>query len=135
MPIYKSSVSIEAPVEVVFAYVSDVRHLASYVEGMVEAEPLGAERVRVTAEVDGQRRVGEAWFRVKPGRRRPRIEWGSAGPHDYHGWLEVDREGEVASVTVELHTGRVSDDRIDEALDRTLFALRDRVEGPAGDRP
>jgi len=127
MPTYKSSVSIEATPDAVFAYVSDVRNLPTYFDRMTSAEPVGGEAVRVVADVNGEPTTGEAWFRTHEGHRH-RIEWGFEGPENYHGWLEVDREGHVASVTVEVHTARVSDDEIDRALDRTLFALKAQVE-------
>lgn len=129
MSAYKSSVSIEATADSVFAYVRDVRHLPRYLDGVMAAEPTGGEAVRVTADVDGVSRTGQAWFRIHEGRHR-RIEWGSEGLSEYHGWLEVDREGEVASVTVEIHTERPSPEA-DERLDRTLFALKAQVEGMA----
>jgi len=127
MPTYRSSVSIEATPEDVLAYVRDVRNLPTYFDRVTAAEPLGGEAVRTTSVVEGRTTVGEAWFRVKEG-HHPRIEWGVESPNHYHGWLEVDREGRVCSVTVEIHTDRVPDEAVDEAIDRTLFALKDAVE-------
>ena len=128
MPTYKSSVSIEARPEEVFTFLSDVRNLPTFVEGMAAAEPLGGEAVRVTVDIEGEQRTGEAWFRIKEG-HHPRIEFGVEGPHGYRGWLEVDREGQVCSVTAEVQTERPSDRAMDESIDRTLFALKDRIEG------
>jgi carbon monoxide dehydrogenase subunit G len=125
MPTYKSSVSIEATPEVVFDFVSDVRNLPRYFAAVSVAEPTGDEKVRLTTGGAGDTRVAEAWFHLDEGRRH-RIEWGSEGPGGYRGWLEVDREGQVCSVTVELHTD--GDDGLDAELDRTLFALKAAIE-------
>ena len=128
MPVYKSSVSIEATVDDTFAFVSDPRNLARFT-GVTSAEPLGGDAVRLTTEAeDGTQVTEEAWFREKPG-RRPRVEWGTDGPHNYHGWLEVDREGEVCSVTVEIHTDQGPAGEVDAALDRMLLDLKAAVEG------
>lgn len=127
MPTSRSSVSVEASPEEVFAFVGDVANLPRYLPGVASAVPTGGEAVRVTWDVDGSRRVTDAWFRVKAGRHR-RIEWGSDGPSHYHGWLEIDPEGEVASVTVELHTDRPSSEDLDAAVDGTLFALKQQIE-------
>jgi hypothetical protein len=85
--------------------------------------------VRVTAEVDGREREGEAWFRVD--RERQRVEWGSEGPNDYRGWLDVtDEGGGRSTVAVHVSTARVEDrpDEINQGLERTLASVRRLVE-------
>ncbi len=123
MPTAKSSVSIEAPMDDVFEYVSDLRNIAQFVPGITAAEPLGEGKVRVTTEGDTGSRVTEATVRVHEGRRH-RVEWEAGG---YHGWLEVDREGMVASITAEVHTDHPVAD-LDAALDQTLLALKACLE-------
>jgi len=125
MPTYKSSVSIEATPDVAFDFISDVRNLPRYLAPVTAAEPAGDGKVRLTAGGDADTSVAEAWFRVDEGRRH-RVEWGSEGPSGYRGWLEVDREGQVCSVTAEIHTDR--DEELDAALDQTLFALKRAIE-------
>ncbi|GAC1542389.1 MAG: SRPBCC family protein [Acidimicrobiales bacterium] len=127
MPAFKSSVSIEQPADAVFDFVRDVRNLPRYFDGLTAADPTDGDQVRVTAEEDGRSTVSEAWFRVHDGHRR-RIEWGSASPDEYHGWLEVDPEGAVCSVTVEIHATPDGDRSVDERLDRTLYTLKSLLE-------
>jgi polyketide cyclase/dehydrase/lipid transport protein len=131
MPTSKSSVSIEASPDETFEFVRDVRNLHRYLSGVEAAAPAGGDAVRVTTDVDGTVRVGEAWVKVKEGRHR-RIEWGTEGPASYHGWLEVDPEGEVCSITAELHDDRLPAADLDAALDETLFALKREIEGGRG---
>jgi len=111
MPTSKSSVSIEASPDDVFAFVCDPDNIPGY----------------TTAGVDGAQEMEKPWFRVHDGHRH-RVEWGADGPSDYHGWLEVDREGEVASVTAEVHTEDGTAEDLDRAVDAVLFALKERIE-------
>ncbi|GAC1534933.1 MAG: SRPBCC family protein [Acidimicrobiales bacterium] len=127
MPVFKSSVSIEQPADVVFEFVRDVRNLPRYFDVLTAVDPADGDRVRVTTEGEGRSTVREAWFRVHEGHRR-RVEWGSDGPGDYHGWLEVDPEGAVCSVTVEIQATPDDDSSVDESLDRALFALKGLLE-------
>ncbi len=128
---YERSQTVEAPAEALFQFVADVGNLPRYFEWMTSAEPAGGEAVRVTAEVDGREREGEAWFRVDRGTRR--VEWGSEGPNDYHGWLDVtDEGGGRSTVAVHVSTERVEDrpDEIDDGIDRTLGNVKRLVEEP-----
>ena len=102
---------------------------------MTSAEPAGGEAVRVTAEVDGREQEGEAWFRVD--QEAKQVEWGSEGPNDYQGWLDVtDQGGGRSSVAVRVSTVRVEDrpDEINQGLERTLGNVKRLVEeqGAAG---
>lgn len=69
---------------------------------------------------------GAAWVKVREG-RHPRIEWGAEGT-GYHGWFEIDREGEVCSITAELHDDHLPAADLDAALDAALFALKREIE-------
>jgi hypothetical protein len=81
------SASFDAPADRLFDYLSDIENLPRYFDSMTSAEPAEDDAVRTTANVDGQKVEGEAWFRVDDDARR--IEWGSEGPNDYSGWLRV----------------------------------------------
>jgi hypothetical protein len=89
--------------------------------------PADAEAVHSVAEVDGQRREGEAWFRRDADARS--LSWGSEGPNDYHGELTVSGEGENATVSVRLVTEHAEGDRIQEGLEQTLANIKEKVEG------
>ena len=125
MPTFKSSVSIEQPPEAVFDFLKDPRHVARFVDQVRAVEPLGDEQVRIRAEVGGSEVVTQGTFHVHEGHRR-RIEWDLDVEDGYRGWLEVDPEGEVCSVTVELHTAGEAE--LDDRLDRALFALKGAAE-------
>ena len=92
MATYERSITVNADVETVFSYMSEVRNLPKYMEQMTSAEPAGVDAVHVTAVIDipGQGKTeveNEAWFRVDADAHR--IEWGSEGDNDYHGSLDA----------------------------------------------
>jgi hypothetical protein len=109
MPTYKSSVSIEASPEQAWDAIERLTDLPGF---LTPALVVGG---------------GEAWVRFNEGRRH-RVEWGEEG--GYRAWLEVDREGEVCSVTVRIHADTGADE-VDRELDQTLFALKAAVEEDA----
>ncbi len=128
---YERAQTVAAPAGALFEFVADVGNLPRYFERMTAAEPAGGEAVRVTAQIDGREREGEAWFRVDQEARR--VEWGSEGPNDYHGWLDVtDAGGGRSTVTVHVSTVRVEDrpDELNQGLDRTLGNVKRLVEEP-----
>jgi hypothetical protein len=60
------------------------------------------------------------------------LTWGSEGPHDYHGQLEVSPAGDAAStVTVRLHTTHQADG-IEDGIDETLANIQ-RLAGSSGE--
>ena len=131
MPTFKSSVSIEQPPEVAFEFLCDPRNVPVYlgavtaVTSVTSVEDIGDERIRVTIDVSGQVTVTDGTFRVHEGHRR-RVEWTVDGPDEYSGWLEVDPEGEVCSVTAEVRTSGKAE--LDAELDRALFAIKNELD-------
>ncbi|GAC1314647.1 MAG: hypothetical protein NVSMB12_08300 [Acidimicrobiales bacterium] len=125
MPTFKSSVSIEQPPEVAFEFLCDLRNVPRYLDAVTSVEDIGEGRIRVRIDVGGQATVTDGTFRVHEGHRR-RVEWTVDGPDEYSGWLEVDPEGEVCSVTAEVRTNRESE--LDADLDRALFALKNELD-------
>jgi hypothetical protein len=126
---YQGFTDVGAPAGELFGYLSDVRHLPHYFAAMKRAEPAGADAVTVVAEINGTSREGEAWFRVD--RERRHLEWGSEGPTNYHGFLDVTGNGGTSTVTVFLHTERHDSGDIDRGIARTLAAIKRLVEGGA----
>ncbi len=64
---------------------------------MTCAEPGQGEQVRTTAAMpDGTEVKGDAWFRVD--RSAQRIQWGSPGPGEYFGHLQVQAAGRGSEV-------------------------------------
>src|SRR5579872_6111401 len=94
VPTCRSSVSIEATLETVFAYLSDARNIPQFVGPVSAAEPVGGDHARVTSGDT----TTDVELTVEVGHRH-RVEWDAGG---CKGWLEVDREGQVCSVTAEV---------------------------------
>jgi hypothetical protein len=133
MPDYERSEDVPAGADELFAYLSDVQNLPKYFSHMTAAEPAQGEAVRVKAEIDegeGEHEVeGKAWFRVHRDERR--LEWGSEGPNDYRGELEVTGDAGGARVAVRLHTERDDRQAIEEGLAETVENVRRLVGGAA----
>lgn len=127
---YEQSRDVNAPATQLFDYLAEIRNLPRYFSAMTSAEPAEGEAVHVTAVVDGVTRDGEAWLRVD--RDRKHLDWGSEGPNDYHGRLDVTDNAASSRVTVLLHSERGDDDRINKGLVDTLAEIQRLVEaGPA----
>jgi uncharacterized membrane protein len=127
---YQHSVEVNAPAAQLFGYLSDVRNLPRYFSAMTSAESAGDQAVQVTATLHGTTRQGEAWFKVD--QQRQHLEWGSEGPSNYHGHLDVTGDAATSSVTVTLHTERHDSGDIDQGIADTLANVKRLVEaGPA----
>lgn len=125
---YEHSATIETDPQELFDYLSEVQNLPRYMDAMTGAEPAGDDRVFVAAEVEGERREGEAWFDVDTARRSMR--WGAPGPNDYNGELTVTSDGAGgAHLTVALHTERADGPGIRAGLETTLANVKRIVEG------
>ena len=130
---YEKSTTIAiAPAEL-FGYLSDVRNLPAYMPRLTSARPQPDGTVDVTAHInpaDGPERdvEGEAWVKVKEEGRT--LQWGAAGPHDYHGELDVDPGGEdgTSTLTVRLHTERAEGEDIDRGVQETVDGIKRAVE-------
>ena len=119
---YQHAETADLSAERVFDYLADVRNLPRYLPSMTAAEPQGGDQVRVEAKVDGRTESGEAWMRVD--RKRRRIEWGSEGPNDYHGELEISDDGPGrCSIKLELHTVRAEGAQIEEGVRHAVDSL------------
>jgi len=125
VPEHSRSVEVDAAPSALFDHLSDIRNLPRYFEGMTSAEAAPGEAVRLTAKLpDGSTRSMEAWFKVDPQARR--LDWGSEGPSDYHGWLTLEPVGDHrALVTVGLTT---SGDDEPPGLADTLANIREQFE-------
>jgi len=131
---YESSTTVDAPVDDLFEFLSKVENLPRYMDRMTHARSLPGDAVSVEARVepgdagtgegeDGARTVGgEAWFRIDADRRS--LSWGSEGPNDYRGELDVVADGDGAKVTVRIHTERDDAPGITSGLEGTLATIR-----------
>jgi hypothetical protein len=130
---YSGSADVRVPVGQLFGYLSEVSNLPRYFTAMTSAEPAGQDEVHVVADVDGVTREVEALFRVD--RERRHLEWGSEGPDNYHGYLDVTGDGATASVTVFLHTEGVDSGDIDRGIAGTLAEIKRLVEADPAPGP
>ncbi len=139
---YERSTTIDAPADELFEYLSKVENLPQYFDRMTSARNLPGDEVEVEAKVEsgdagssseesGERTVGgDAWFTIDADHMT--LTWGSEGPHDYHGQLEVSPTGESAStVTVRLHTTHQAEG-IQDGIDETLANIQ-RIAGSSGE--
>ena len=133
---YEHTATVSADPDALFRYLSDVHNLPDYFASMREAEPTGehvdeGEEVHVVADVEGNRREGEAWISVDDAART--LRWGSEGPNSYHGELEVSPAGGGSEVAVRLHTERADGPGIRAGLEETLASIKRQVEGSSTD--
>jgi uncharacterized membrane protein len=124
---YEQSTEVAAPADALFDYLAEVGNLPHYFARMTSAERTGPDEVHTTARVEGREVGGEAWFRVDEPARK--IAWGSEGPNDYHGELEVTGEGERSQVAVRLSTEHAEGSAIQQGLEETLANVKRVVEG------
>jgi carbon monoxide dehydrogenase subunit G len=128
---YQGTRAVAAGADAVFAFLRRVDNLPRYFPRITAAERTGDETVDVTAVIDPpdedeQTVSSEAWFRVDEERRQ--IEWGSEGPNDYQGDLEVTGSSEESRVSLALHT-EADHPGIQESLEETLDTVVRLVEG------
>lgn len=126
---FTGSINVNQGADAVFDYLSDVGNLPQYFSRMTSAEPADGEAIETTAKLpDGREVNGEAWFKVDHDARR--IEWGSEGPSDYSGYLDVSGSGDSARVEVHLHTTRVEDGNaeVKDGIQATLNNIKSATE-------
>ena len=141
---YERSITIEAPVDKVENFVSDVRNLPKYLPTTRKAEPVPDERVRVQGEARGKEYDSDGFYHVDKSKHR--MEWRSDGEIQYSGWLEFKDAGvNKSNVTVHLsydpsfnqkkdfkaQTGNI-DATINQELEKALLSIKNIVEGKGG---
>ena len=132
MPDYRRSTVIDADPDELFQYLSKVENLPKYFTGVTEAHPVTGDQLHVTAEPQPgeegppEKVEADATFEIDADRRA--LKWGSEGPHDYHGELQVSPEGTGSRVEVTLHTQHEAED-IEDGIDDTLDHIRELVDG------
>jgi len=138
---YERTTTIDAPADDLFEYLSKVENLPDYMDRMTSAHSLPGDEVEVEAKIEpgnagggsgdagAERTVGgEAWFRIDADSMT--LMWGSEGPHDYHGELEVTPDGAASRVTVRLHTMHDAEG-IEDGIEQTLANIQ-RITGTDG---
>jgi carbon monoxide dehydrogenase subunit G len=120
---HEHSEHVAAAPDRLYAVLADVENLAHYVPQLTGAQRRDGDTVEVEARYEGHTQHGEAWFRPDEGRRR--VEWGAVGG-SYHGWLQVDPDGDGSRLTLHLET--VHTDDVDRDVAGTLDAIRRLLE-------
>jgi len=126
MPDYQRSAKVKASADALFDYLSDIRNLPKYFNRMTSARSAGPGEIYATASVNGKEEEGKASFHVDKAAKK--LQWGSEGPNDYHGELEVTGEGDNSEVAVKLHTKNTEKQKIEEGLQKTLDNIVRLVE-------
>ena len=131
---YERSTSVAVPPARLFTYLADVRQLPAYLPRLTSATPTHDDKVQVTAHIDppdGPARdvESEAWMKIVADGRT--LHWGSPGPNDYHGELDVDpgADADTSTLTIRLHTERVDGPSVEDGLAEALEGIRRAAEG------
>lgn len=143
---YQRSRRIQASPDDVFAFVTDIGNLPTYVPTIQSVETIGDGRIRLHGKVGDSTFDDEGWFRVDHNQRG--LEWG-AETHDYHGWMTVaaaDDDADATQVVTHLSliphvdqdgrpfTGEraAEPDPTEEGLEAAMDSLRNILEGTGG---
>jgi len=123
---YLASTDVATPADALFDYLADVQNLPRYFDRMTSATDNGDGTIAVTADLGDREVEGEAWFKVD--RDAKTLAWGSEGPNDYSGELEVSAVGDSSRVEVSLHTVRAAGEQIQQGLEQTVATIKRLVE-------
>lgn len=134
---YEESTTVAVSANELFSYLQDIDNLPHYLPRLTSVRASGEGTYTVTAHIHpegGEARdvEGEAWMSVKTEGRT--LAWGSAGPNNYAGELDVDsgdKEG-TSLLTVRLHTERADGPSIEDGLRETLAGLKHAAESASG---
>jgi carbon monoxide dehydrogenase subunit G len=113
---------VAAAAGAVYAAISDVTNLPAFVPQMTAARDAVQGKIEVDARYEGREQHGEASFDRDDAARR--IEWRSTS--GYHGWMQVDEDGDGSRLTLFLDTPHPS--ASDNDIASTLDAIRMLVE-------
>ena len=130
MPTYSRETPVAASASAAYAYLSEVGNLPEYFPMMTGAKATSGDEVETTAVIEppGEEKHevhGTAWFKHDDAGQA--ISWGSEGPNDYHGEIDVDADGDGAStVRFTLHT-ESDHPGIEESIDETQATIQKRL--------
>jgi len=131
VPTYSRETRVSVDEKAAYAYLSDVQNLPSYFPMITEAKETSGDEVETTAVIEppGEEKHtvhGTAWFKHDDGAKK--VTWGSEGPNDYHGEIDVDADGDGAStVRFTLHT-ESGHPGVEESIDETLATIQRQLE-------
>ena len=126
---YSGTTHVSLAPAALFDYLSDISNLPRYFARMTSAQKGDGDEVLTTAKMpDGTEVEGRAYFRVDTSAQR--LEWGSEGPSEYSGSLDVAADGDGSTVSVTLNTSRTheGDPEVQQGIDETLASIRSQAE-------
>ena len=126
---YSGTTHVSLAPAALFDYLSDISNLPRYFARMTSAQKGDGDEVLTTARMpDGTEVEGRAYFRVDTSAQR--LEWGSEGPSEYSGSLDVAADGDGSTVSVTLNTSRTheGDPEVQQGIDETLASIKSQAE-------
>ena len=128
---YTGTSTIDVPATTLFAYLADPVNLPEYFPRLTSAQRTTDDQVAVTARIeteDGQTRdvAGEAWLKVT--RADQTLTWGSPGPNNYTGTLDLDPIDEGSCRLRVTITTDHTDDHIQTGVDETVSGIKRAAE-------
>jgi uncharacterized membrane protein len=113
---------VAAPADELFDYLSQVENLPTYFERMTSVTDNEDGTISVTADLGDRVVEAEAWFEVDA--EAMTLTWGSEGPNDYSGQLQVTGTGSTSVVEVTLRTERAGGEEIQEGVEQTVAVIK-----------
>jgi uncharacterized membrane protein len=123
---YAARAHVAAPADQLFDYLSQVENLPDYFDRMTSVTDNQDGTITAAADLGDRVVEGEAWFEVDRDERA--LSWGSEGPNNYSGQLQVIESENGSVVEVTLHTERAGGEEIQEGLERTVDAVKRIME-------
>jgi uncharacterized membrane protein len=119
---FLASTDVAAPADELFDYLSQVDNLPNYFERMTSVTDNEDGTISVAADLGDRVVEAEAWFEVDEETKT--LSWGSEGPNDYNGQLQVTGTGQQSVVEVTLRTERTGGQEIQEGLEQTVAVIK-----------
>jgi hypothetical protein len=112
---YRHQAMAEVSADELFDFVTELGNLPRYFPAITHATHEQGNEYHVEAVVHGKPVSGKAWMDSDRGARSMR--WGSEGPNDYHGELQITSAGaDSAEIAIILHTTRAGGPGVDDGL-------------------
>ncbi|MCU0569584.1 MAG: SRPBCC family protein [Oculatellaceae cyanobacterium Prado106] len=142
---FEQSITVHAPADRIFEYLSDVQNVPEYLPTVTHAERQSGEHIRTQGHAGNHEYDSDGHFRID--HQQHRLEWGSDGENDYSGWLEVNGSGDQSEVKVHIHYAPPAEMQQDmaeqspqhsfesamnEGIGKTLESIKRICEGTGG---
>jgi uncharacterized membrane protein len=136
---HERTISVQAPAQEVFRYVSSISNLNEFVPHLQAVREDEENHVfGIVNWGDGRRNEVSGFFRADEANWR--LDWESDGTPEYQGWMQIAPQGrDRTQITVHLSMPAaamevpptepgLASDRIERSLDGSLRSIRDAVE-------